>query len=175
MRGTMQERAGLHRWCFGALLALLLCVYAILPSLNLEMFNSPDETAQAVAAQRIAVSGNASVAEPLAQTYPWLHPRSWISSGEKIVPVGFLGWSWFLSFWTHGFGIKMLPWIGVLIVLSATVPFYQLLRSRLSATSSLLGTLVTFTFPPVILLFFRGRPPAVPGLVISVVVYAINL
>lgn len=168
MRGkTMLERSGFLRWGFGLLTALLLGLYAILPSLGLSVFNSPDETALAVAANRIAITGSASVAEPLARVYPWLHPRSWITSGEQIVPVGFLGWPWFLNFWARGFGTRALPWIGAILILSAIVPFFNLLRERLSVASSLLGTIVAFTFPSVILYANRSLFANLPMLALG--------
>jgi hypothetical protein len=74
-----------------------------------------------------------------------------VTSGDRIVPVGFLGWPWFLSIWIRAFDGLDISLIGAALVLSSTLPFYFLLRERMSEAASWLGTIVAFTFPSVIL------------------------
>ncbi|MBU1349206.1 hypothetical protein KJ781_04025, partial [Patescibacteria group bacterium] len=55
------------------------------------VFLSPDETAVAVAARFLGEHGTFRIAEPLVSDHSWLHPRSFVSTGDAMVPVGFLG------------------------------------------------------------------------------------
>ena len=142
---------------FGLIIGLGL-LYSILPSLGSSIFSSPDETANAVIAHQIAYTGQAAIREPLAKSAPWLHPRSWISVGNEIVSVGFLGWAFLLSFFVWFLGIGALPWVGMLLLLSSVWPFYRLLR-RFGFSPAWWGTLIAYTFPTVILYANRSLFP----------------
>lgn len=69
--------------------------------------SSPDETAVLITAKQIAVTYSGAVEESLAVQAGWLHPRSWVSQGEAIVPVGFLGWPWVLSLFIFILGLLL--------------------------------------------------------------------
>ncbi len=142
-----------------ALISLVL--YAYLPSLGLAVYASPDETGNAVAAEQLALHGRASLAEPEAVAFPWLHPRSWVSQGETIVPVGFLGLPWLASWPVRLFGPSVLPWIGALLFASSAIPLFYLLR-RFGRLQAFLGTLVAMTMPNAILYGNRGLFPNAP-------------
>jgi hypothetical protein len=136
-------------WLAGLFLFLGL-LYAALPSLGGGIFASPDETAHVVAAQSIADNFYAARAEPLAKDFPWMHPRSYVSVGFSIAPVGFLGWPALLAL-VQKLGLGFLqPWIGLLILLSAVWPAYQFLK-KFGQEAAWVGTLIVFTFPSVIL------------------------
>ena len=156
-----------ERFAFLGLMIGLGLLYSILPSLGSRIFSSPDETATAIAAYQIAHTGQASIQEPLARAHPWVHPRSWISAGNEIVPVGFLGWPFLLSFFVWFVGIGALPWVGMLILLSSVWPFYRLLR-RFGFSGAWWGTLVAYTFPTVILYANRSLFPNTGFIALSI-------
>jgi len=127
---------------------------SVLPSLNLTVFSSPDETAAFLVSERLAHQQPVVVAEPLAEFFSWLHPRSWISQSKSIAPVGFLGWSWFLSF-IGIFGSLLIPWAASIITASGVVPLFLLLKSRFGRGAAVMGSLVYATFPTIV--FYTNR------------------
>lgn len=154
MLGMMRRSA--ETWAFRGLLIFLFVLASILPSVRTNTYASPDETATAVIAREIAQHGRASILEPLARDFPWLHPRSWVSIDNRIAPVGFLGWPWLLSFF-QGFGDgRWLAWIAALIILSSAWPFSRLLRQWYNWKAAWWGTLIAYTFPPFLLYTNRG-------------------
>ena len=150
----------------GLLVAFLFVLFSLLPSVDHPPYASPDETSYAVIAKWIATTGVASAPESYAPAYPWIHPRSFASVGLSIVPVGFLGWPWFLSVFYSLFGQNALPWIGTLLVLSSVWPLFRLLR-RFGAGGAWFGLLVGFTFPALILFTNRGLFPNAPMIAFS--------
>lgn len=141
------------RFRTGILIGLLLLggLSSVLASTGQKIFASPDETATAVVARGIGMEFKAAEEEPLAQEVPWLHPRSWVSQGTTIVPIGFLGWPLLLSPFARLFGVWILPWLGAGFILSAIYPVFHLLRRRFSVPLTLMGTILLFTFPTVLL------------------------
>jgi hypothetical protein len=146
---------------FSLLLALLFLFYAVLPSANLGVYASPDETANAVVANQLATHGRAWLPESDAPEFAWLHPRSWVALNDRIAPVGFLGWPLFVAAFRFVLGPSILPWIGALILLSAAWPFFRLL-GRFGPAAAWIGTLVAFTHPSMILYANRGLFPNGP-------------
>ncbi len=142
---------------FGLPMAVLLLFAAIfgtslvLPSANTGIFASPDETAVAVSIERIAQTGSASVPEVLAKPLPWLHPRSYVASGDALLPVGFLGWPWVLAQLHHVLPLTPLAWFASLLAVSGSIPWYLLLRKRFGERAAWWGTALAWTFPPVLL------------------------
>ncbi|MDP3794081.1 MAG: hypothetical protein Q8R07_05035, partial [Candidatus Uhrbacteria bacterium] len=140
-------------------MVFLFAIASILPSVRTATYASPDETATAIIAQNIAARGQAFLVEPLARDFPWLHPRSWVSAGDRIVPVGFLGWPWLMSFFV-GFGHgAWLPWIAALIIISSAWPFFRLLRQFHDWKAAWWGTLAAFMLPPFLLYANRSLFP----------------
>ncbi len=156
-----------QKWLIGALGALLFVLFAIIPSAGVPFFASPDETMYARTAVQLAEQGRASFDEPFAKTFSWLHPRSWVSQGAKIVPVGFLGWPWTIQSLAKVGGIASLPWAGSLLLLSAMWPLFQLLR-RYGFWPAWIGTLMVGTFPSIILYANRGVFPNGPVLALAI-------
>lgn len=127
----------------------------VLPSLNTGIFASPDETAVAVSVQRLQTTGSAALPEKLAVEAPWLHPRSYVAAGESLLPVGFLGWPWWLA--RIGFlSIAALAWVASIVAVSGCIPWYLLLRKRFGGTAAWWGTAITWTFPAVLLYVNRS-------------------
>lgn len=140
------------------------CVGAWLPSATRGIFASPDETAVSVSVSQLLLKGNVKLAEPLVTQIPWLHPRSWVSVEDHIVPIGFLAWPFLLTPIVGMLGSWVLPWLGLLVILSAFYPVLQLWRQRFSDEKAVIGTLLLFFFPTVVLYTNRGLFANVPQL-----------
>ncbi|HEU0051460.1 MAG TPA: hypothetical protein VFQ60_05405 [Patescibacteria group bacterium] len=156
---------------FWALFAFLFFLFMILPSIGGTIFASPDETAYARVAEQIALHHRVFLPDHVVGAFPWVHPRSWISLGDKMAPVGFLGWPWVLSFFAGIGGVAFLPWIGSLLLLSASWPFFRLLLARFGFWPAWLGTLVAFTVPSMILYGNRSLFPNGAVLALAVWVF----
>lgn len=148
--------------CLGALLLLGAAGFAFLPSLGADVFASPDETAVFEVSRRFASGQTAARPEVLAEEYPWLHPRSWVSQGQRIVPVGFLGWPWLLQAFVH-FGKAAVPFAASFFILSSVVPLFFLLK-RFGRVPALFGGLVYLSYPPLLLYGNRSLFPNAPVL-----------
>lgn len=158
--------SGMHPWekreklAIGGLMLLLIPLYFWLLSAGTGIYASPDETANAVTIRQLNWYGRISVAEPLANEFPWVHPRSYVTKGEGIAPVGFLGWPWIISVFSFILGQGMVPVLATLAALSCAIPLYGLLR-RFGPASAFAGVLVTMTFPTMILFGNRSLFPQV--------------
>lgn len=128
----------------------------VLPSVNTGIFASPDETAVAVSIQRISQTGSAAIPEPLARQAPWLHPRSYLAMADSLVPVGFLGWPWWLARLNWLIPVTGLAWFASLFAVSGSIPWYLLLRKRYGHPAAFWGTVLAWTFPPVLLYVNRS-------------------
>ncbi|KAA0205512.1 hypothetical protein EDM68_05550 [Candidatus Uhrbacteria bacterium] len=158
MHPAISARGGREYLAIGGLILALLPIYFLLPAAGQGLYASPDETANAVTVRQLAWYGRLSVPEALAEEFPWLHPRSMVSHNETIVPVGFTGWPWILSVFTTFLGQGVLPFLAALFLLSAAFPLFGLLRP-FGFTAALLGTLVAFSFPAMIVFGNRGLFP----------------
>ncbi len=146
-------------WVGVGFLALCICATSlVLPFAFQGKYASPDETAVAVVAERLASGQSPRVEEPLAVAYPWLHPRSWVSQGTALVPVGFLGWPLFLTPFAV-LGVGVLPWVAWIWFTSGLYPFYHLLRQRFSSLEASVGILVMAATPMVLLYANRALFP----------------
>lgn len=154
-------------WALGGLLLLLVPFYFWLATAGLGIYASPDETANAVTIRQLDWYGRISVPEPLARDFPWMHPRSYVSQGDGIAPVGFVGWPWIISVFTLILGQGMVPILATLAALSVTIPLYGLLR-RFGPAAAFVGVLVGMTFPTMILFGNRALFPQIGILVFGV-------
>ncbi len=153
-------RSGEH-W-FVAFFVLMVGVASFaIPSLGGRQYASPDERAVAFVATRLASFQSPRLLEPLAVSYPWLHPRSWVSQGGSLVPVGFLGWPFLLAPFAMVFGSWVLPLIGWFLMASTVYPLFWLLRKRFSLSASLVGVMGFLASPMVLLYANRGLFPNV--------------
>ncbi len=128
-----------------------------LPFSGQKSFLSPDESGVFNAAQQWVQTGSIAVADKLATDIPWLHPRSWISYGPEIVPVGFLGWPWILTWFIRFIGY-FASIAAMIVILSSIYPFYRLLRP-LGKVNAIIGTVVAYTAPAIILYGNRSLFP----------------
>lgn len=126
----------------------------VLPTVKGTALASPDETTAYVTIRRFGDLRPAILAEPLAVEFPWLHPRSWKSHDLFIVPVGFLGWPWTLSF-SSFINAKLPIFLASILILSSVLPLYQLLL-RFGKKGAFWGSIIYLTFPPVLLYVNRS-------------------
>ena len=155
----------------GTFLASFLC---ILPSLHARIYLSPDETANAVLMGTVLKNGSMKLAEPLLKQFPWVHPRSFVTQGEALVPVGFVGLPLILSLFELIFGGLLVGFVIPLLVLSVVFPLWRLLRSWGKATQ-LVAAFTWLSFPTVILYSNRSFFPNLPLVALMVwVVYLVQ-
>ncbi len=138
-----------------ALVAVLAPFYLFLPFSQQTFYASPDETASVVMAREMAWYGHAFIQEPLAREFPWLHPRSFVSLDEKIVPIGFLAWPWIMSLFVMVLGMSLVPFLSSLAILSTAYPLYRLMKP-FGSKLALMGTAVAMTFPGLMVFGNRG-------------------
>lgn len=153
------ERLEKQEWLGLALVFIVIgAILSYLPLDGQSVFLSPDETGVFAAAKNWAEQGTAAIKEPLAKAIPWLHPRSWISHEQTIVPVGFLGWPWIISWFIAIFGSDMAPIVAMLIILSGIYPAYRLMRP-MGKGAAFIGTIVAATSPAFLLYGNRSLFP----------------
>ncbi len=137
----------------------LLLVYAWIPLHTRGAFLSPDETAVAFTAQTLADGRNAVTVDFPTETLLWAHPRSFYLTGQELRSVGFLGWP-LLLVPVAVVSPALLPWVGAFLLASAVIPFYKLLRPRVSSPLTAgLGAAVAFLGPVFVLYGNRGLFP----------------
>ncbi|MCC7522336.1 hypothetical protein IT407_00835 [Candidatus Uhrbacteria bacterium] len=150
---------GKREWLgLAALFCLFGGLFSYLPIRGSDRYLSPDETAVAVSALEWTKKGSVSLSEPLAWKFPGLHPRSWITRFDAIVPVGFMGWPWINSLLIRITGPSWISFAAMLVILSAIYPFYRILRP-LGTNAAELGTLIAFSTPALILYANRSLFP----------------
>ncbi len=133
-------------------------LFLLIPSLRLQTYLSPDETAVAVAARQFGSYGTLRLEDQLLKQYPWLHPRSLVTQGAALVPVGFLGSPLLFGSLWRLFGDYALLFFTPLLALSAIYPLWRFTR-RLGFTGQLATMATWLTFPTVILYANRGLFP----------------
>ncbi len=143
----------------GILFAISVAFSLVIPSQWTAVFASPDETAVAVTARQIWETGQAKIPEPDALRFPWLHPRSFVSQGEAIAPVGFLGGPWLFSWFVPLVGVAGLSAVAAVLVASGVIPLFFLLASWKGVRSAALGAMVYVTAPPLLLYANRSLFP----------------
>ncbi|MEO5928269.1 MAG: hypothetical protein ABIO72_06085 [Patescibacteria group bacterium] len=135
--------------------------FFVLPSLGPTVFVSPDETANAVTAHQLVPDVGIS------PDYPWLHPRSFVSHGTRLQPVGFLGISLIMSVLVNLFGPWMLVCTTPLLALSVVIPLISFTR-KWGKTAQVAAVVSWLTFPVVVLYANRGLFPNLPVVCVSV-------
>lgn len=134
---------------------------------------SPDETAYRVMIERLEQGGSGRVFDQDALNFPWLHPRSWISDGPGIVPVGFLGVPAFAFVFFGAFPDFLLPFLVSLFIFSSSSAFYFLLKPRFGHWPALVGVLVCFTFP--VWIYYGNRSLFANGIQLALLLWSLCL
>lgn len=136
-------------------------LFFILPSLGTSVFLSPDETSNAVAARVFAQRGAMRIEDAILKDGPWLHPRSFVTHGTAMVPVGFLGLPIALgSIWIL-FGEWGMALAVPLLALSAAYPLWRFTR-RFGRIPQIVTVMTWLSFPTVMLYANRGFFPNLP-------------
>ncbi len=149
-------------WALPAtLLAAFLALATVLPRHEAAIYLSPDETAVAVSAVQFASTGAMRVHDDLLTQVPWLRPRSFVTQGANIVPVGFLGMSLLAGLLLKVLGGWSLGWLTPLLALSALYPLWHLARGLRNGPRAAV-LLVWASFPTIILYANRGLFPNLP-------------
>jgi hypothetical protein len=150
-----------------ALAVLLGTSFFVLPSLGVDVYLSPDETANAVTAKNFISTDRVELYAPYLATFPWMHPRSFVATTEKLLPVGFLGMPLMLATIGRIFGTWSLGLITPFIALSAVIPLWFLMK-RFGKTAQVATLVGWMTFPTVILYANRGLFPNLPVLCFAI-------
>lgn len=134
------------------------------------VYLSPDETAVAVVADRFAHGESPAIEVTQAQTFPWLHPRSWVSRAGSIVPVGFLGAPALLTPFAYGGsrGLQLGAW---LLIVSSFYPLFVLLKKRFGGLPAFAGVGI-YAFSPMVL-YYAARPLFPNALFVSVLLWSL--
>lgn len=133
-------------------------LFFVIPALGTSVFLSPDETAVAVAARVFGTTGTMRIEDGILADAPWMHPRSFVTQGTTMVPVGFLGLPVIAGIVWRVFGEWGLAFLGPLLAISVAFPLWRLMGpfripARIAATAAWLS------FPTVILYANRGLFP----------------
>lgn len=162
-----------QRWAIGFIgIFAFFSVLTVLPRLSARVYLSPDETAVAVSAERFARTGMMRVSDTLLQRFSWMRPRSFVTQGESMVPVGFLGMAFIAGVAFSIGGTWAMDFITPVAVLLSLYPLYRLVRTfRYGARIAVLISWISF--PTIILYTNRGLFPNVP--VLCAMIWAVYL
>jgi hypothetical protein len=136
-------------------------LFFVIPFFGSVVFLSPDETANAVMARAFASQGTMRIEDPLLRDAPWLHPRSFVTQGNAMVPVGFLGLPMALGAVKWLFGEVMMLLFVPMLVISVAYPLWQFMK-RFGRVSQIATVAAWFSFPTVVLYANRGLFPNLP-------------
>jgi hypothetical protein len=158
-------------WAKWAFLAVLVGVLAmplfIIPSLGSAVFLSPDETATAVSARVFGTTGAMLLSDPVLKDAPWLHPRSYVTKGTAMVPVGFLGLPALLGIIWRVIGDWGLVLFTPLLALSVVYPLWRFTK-QFGFAAQVTATATWLTLPTVVLYANRGLFPNLPAVCLAV-------
>lgn len=154
------------------LFLVVVAVYGILAEQGALPMLSPDETAVFALANGLWREGRLAIEEGRANTFLWLHPRSFTTQDGWLLPVGFPLWPALLGVvsWIGSRGALL--WAAVLISASACIPLMYIARRYwgwaehwavvwagtvlLSPIAILYGARSGFTLMPQLALFVWG-------------------
>jgi len=119
---------------------------------------SPDEAANAFSARVFRTDLAMRVDMPILTDLPWLHPRSFVSQGPEMVPVGFLGLPMILGTLSLIFGDLIFLLFTPFLVASVVYPLSRITEGW-KRPSRLLMIAAWLTFPTVVLYADRGLFP----------------
>lgn len=150
----------------GTLILLLSTAFFVLPSMGLDVFLSPDETANAVSARTFASTGSFRVAGSVVAV-PWAHPRSFTASSAGLLPVSFLGMPLLLGVVGKIVGSLGMIALAPLLAISVLFPLWSFTRpwGRMGQFATVIGWM---TFPTVVLYANRGFFPNLPVVCLAI-------
>lgn len=162
----MKRSVGI-RLCIGVAVIAWIVPFLILPSLGSGNYLSPDETAVVVASSALLERGSMRIPDDLTESFPWLHPRSFVTASGSIVPVGFLGMPLIFGLLRGLLGDFALAAFPFLLAISVVIPLVQFTRNW-KPGSRLVVLSVWLSFPTVILYANRGTFPNLNALCLTI-------
>ena len=136
--------------------------FLVIPLVGTRVFLSPDETANAVSARNFGQFGTMRLPDSVLRDGPWIHPRSYVTQGDAMVPVGFLGLSAIIGTCWRMFGDWILVLFTPILVLSVVIPLWKW-STRFGFMAQVASALVWLSYPGVILYANRGLFPNLAG------------
>lgn len=133
-------------------------LFFIIPSLGTAVFLSPDETAVAVVARAFGKTGSMRIEDGILAEAPWMHPRSFVTAGTAMVPVGFLGLPVIAGAVWKLLGEWGLAFFVPLLAVSAAYPLWRL-TGAFNAPARIATVATWLSFPTVVLYANRGLFP----------------
>ncbi|MFA5936179.1 MAG: hypothetical protein WC787_05005 [Patescibacteria group bacterium] len=149
------------------LVALLGTTFLFLPSVGARIFLSPDETAVAASVRSFVETKSFSIIDPIFFSTPWAHPRSFVVTENRMVPVGFLGMPALLVIPYRALGGYAFMLFTPLLALLTVIPLLSFTKKwgRLGQLATIVGWM---TFPLVILYANRGLFPNLPVICLTI-------
>ena len=148
----------IERFCLGAVITVQFLAFLVIPLVGSSVFLSPDETANAVSARSFGQFGTMRLEDPILRDRPWLHPRSFVTQGSAMVPVGFLGLSAIVGSLWRFCGDWILVLFTPLLVLSVVYPLWKWSK-RFGPSAQTATVIIWLSYPGVILYANRGMFP----------------
>jgi len=133
-------------------------LFFYIPSLLPKVYLSPDETAVAVTARQFGTYWSFRLPNKAVKNVEWAHPRSFVSEGKDLVPVGFLGLPLIAGIVWKIFGEIGLLCLTPFLVLSCIYPLWRFMRG-LGRTAQIASVATWLSYPSVILYANRGLFP----------------
>ncbi|MEK7452132.1 MAG: hypothetical protein AAB664_02245, partial [Patescibacteria group bacterium] len=140
-------------------------------SQHIDIFISPDETANRFFIQAFSQTGSYRVHDALnGQINGLSHPRSVITDGSYFLPVGFLGLSTLYAFFSFFFGLWILLFLTPLIALLAVCAWMKLLEQWFPKPVAMISGFILLFHPAFWYYASRGLMPNV--LFVSMLIFA---
>ncbi len=131
------------------------------PLSSSDIWMSPDETANAVAAINYSNNQQFGYFSELTQKNAWAHPRSFVYVAETnlVSPIGFLGMPFILAVFYKIFGILGINFLVPLLALITLYPLWRCMPQKWPKPAKVMALLVWMSLPTVILYANRGTFP----------------
>lgn len=115
---------------------------------EIRMFDSPDETANALFAGQFERASNFLLSSPSGTELPdSMRPRSFLRTGAFLIPVGFVGFPMFVGTLAKLFGFKMVSLLILFIASGAVMAWYLLVKALFGRHAALLSAMLLLLQP----------------------------
>lgn len=157
-------------WWLGSAAAIFFISSLVLAGAG-NIFNSPDETANAFFATTFGEHGRLYTFEPLnVELNDALHPRSMVSIDGRIIPGSFLGLPVLYGVIVRLFSPAALPFLTPLVAILAAFAWYAIVRRLFDRLTARIAALLVLAHPAVWYYAARGMHHNV--LFLSLIVFA---
>lgn len=157
-----------------AIAVAVFCAYATFPLLSPELFNSPDDSANAFFIGRFAEHGELWYSEPMNLPLGGrVVSRSMVAIGERVVPIGFPGLALAYGIPAIVFGARLAEYFTPLLVAISAAALFLVLRKRFDESFAWTGVLLYAGNP--VLWYYASRGLYPNAVVVALVVLALSL